>query len=112
VDGPLPGVPAVTRRSVGTGSAWYAACRLDEAGTAALVDRLTAEAGVTPVARTRPGVEVARRSAADGRSWLFVLNHTDEPAEVPARGVDLVAERRADGTVAVPAGGVAVVREE
>jgi beta-galactosidase len=112
LDGPLAGVPAVTRHAYGDGTAWYAACRLDQAGTAALVERLVAEAGVEPVAPTRPGVEVARRRAEDGRSWLFVLNHTDAAAEVAVRGHDLVADRPVDGTVSVAAGGVAVVREE
>ncbi len=111
VDGPLPGTPALTRHAYGSGTAWYAACRLDETGTARLVDRLLAEAGVDPVAETRPGVEVARRRAEDGRSWLFVINHTDEPATVPATGHDLVSETSVEGVVEVPAGAVAVVRE-
>ena len=109
-DGPLAGVPAVTRHAVGTGTAWYAACRLDASGTSGLVDRLLEEAGVAPVAATRPGVEVARRRSGD-RSWLFVINHTDAPATVPAGGHDLVADRAVDGTVEVGPGAVAVVRE-
>jgi beta-galactosidase len=111
-DGPVPGVPALTRHQVGRGAAWYAATRLDDAGTGALVDRLLSEAGVEPVARTRPGVEVVRRRAGDGRSWVFVLNHTDEDATVPLRGHDLVADRAVDGTLRIEGGGVAVVREE
>jgi len=112
VGGPLPGTPAVTRHRVGSGTAWYAACRQDAAGTGRLVDRLLREAGVEPVAATVPGVEAARRTSDDGRSWLFVLNHTDQPGAVPARGHDLVADRRVDGAVEVPPGGVAVVRED
>jgi beta-galactosidase len=76
------------------------------------VEHILEETGITPVAATVPGVEVARRTADDGRSWLFVLNHTDQPAEVPAAGHDLVTGRRVDGTVPVEAGGVAVVRED
>ncbi len=110
-DGPLPGTPAVTRHPVGEGAAWYVACRLDAAGTGRLVDLLVEEAGVRPVAATRPGVEVARRTAEDGRSWLFVLNHTAEPASVPCSGRDLVTDVAVDEAVQVPAGGVAVVRE-
>ncbi|MGH8918205.1 MAG: beta-galactosidase, partial [Actinomycetes bacterium] len=33
VDGPLPGTPALTRRAMGAGAAWYLGTRLDEAGT-------------------------------------------------------------------------------
>ncbi len=110
VDGPLPGVPAVTRHATGNGAAWYAACRLDAAGTSALVDRLLQEAGVSPVAPTRPGVEVVRRGTGD-QSWLFVLNHTDAPATVDVRGHELVSDRPVEGPLEVPAGAVAVVRE-
>ncbi len=39
-DGPLPGVPALTRRTAGGGTAWYLATRVDAEGTAALVRHL------------------------------------------------------------------------
>ncbi|HLN77632.1 MAG TPA: beta-galactosidase [Nocardioidaceae bacterium] len=112
VDGPLPGVPALTRHRHGAGTAWYSACRLDGAGTAALVDRLLKTAGVAPAPATLPGVEVVRRSAADGRSWLFVINHTAATATVEVRGHDLVSDRPVQGLLELPAGDVAVVREE
>lgn len=109
-DGPLAGVPAVTRNSHGRGAAWYAACRLDPSATGALVGRLLDDAGIVPVAATSPGVEVVRRVAGD-RSWVFVLNHTDGPAKVAVRGHDLVADQAVDGELLVDPGGVAVVRE-
>jgi beta-galactosidase len=112
-DGRLPGVPAVTRHQPdGSGPAWYVATRLDRAGVDSVTDRLLDEAGVQPVARTRPGVEVVRRTAEDGRSWVFALNHTDEPATLDLTGVDLVADQPVDGTLRLGPGGVAVVREE
>jgi beta-galactosidase len=55
--------------------------------------------------------ELSRRRAGDGRSWLFLLNHTAEPATVPADGVDLLTGAETAGSVALPSGGVAVVRE-
>jgi len=70
------------------------------------------EAGVRPVAPTRPGVEVVRRRAEDGRSWVFAINHTDAPATLALTGHDLVGDRVASGDLVVAAGGVAVVREE
>ena len=111
VDGPAPGVPAVTRNAAGGGSAWYAATRLDRAGCDALVAQLLADAGVEPVATVRPGVEVTRRESNDGRSWLFVVNHTDDVVEVDARGVDLVSGQKVGHRVTVRGGHVAVVRE-
>jgi len=110
VDGPVPGRPAVTRHALGAGVAWYVATRTDVATTARLVARIVEEAGVRPVATTSPGVEVSRRRAGDS-SWLFVLNHTDAAAELPADGTDIVTGARVSGSVVVPAGGVAVVRE-
>ncbi|SFI16532.1 beta-galactosidase [Nocardioides psychrotolerans] len=111
VDGPAPGVPAITRHTVGDGSAWYAACRLDRAGCDGLVAMLLAEADVAPIAVVPPGVEVTRRTADDGQSWLFVVNHTDEDVVVEAHGLDLVEDRQAEGHVSVDAGRIAVIRE-
>jgi beta-galactosidase len=109
-DGPLPGVPAVTRNGYGDGTAWYAACRLDAEGVRNLVDRLLADSGVAPTRPPRPGVELVRR-IGDDRSYLFVLNHTDDEAVLPVVGTDLVTgTAHADG-LRVPAGGVAVLRE-
>ncbi|WFE34534.1 beta-galactosidase [Micromonospora sp. WMMD975] len=110
-DGPLPGVPALTRRVVGAGAAWYVGTRLDDAATDKLVARLLAEAGVRPAAPVPAGVEVVRRRSAD-RSWLFVVNHTDEPARLPVTGVELLTGDRCDGELTVPPGEVAVVRED
>lgn len=108
VDGPLPGVPALTRHGVGDGTAWYLATRPGPGGVAALVRELCAAAGVE--VHDRGGVEVVRRHGA-GSSYLFVLNHTGEDTRVPATGTDLVSGRECSGTVEVTAGSVAVVRE-
>ncbi len=134
VDGPVPGVPAVTRRDLGDGAgsrdgggsgggdgrrgaAWYVATRLDPSGTDALTARVLAEAGVEPVVADVPvGVDVTRRRDAD-RSWVFVVNHTDTAVTLDVTGHDLVAERavggfdNSDGPLRVAAGGCAVVRE-
>jgi beta-galactosidase len=107
----LGGVPAVTRHGVGKGSAWYAATRLDRAGCDALVAQLIEASGVEPVASVQPGVEVTRRVCEDGRSWLFVVNHTDDEAEVAAHGVDLVSGTTVDTRLTVAGGRVAVIRE-
>lgn len=111
VDGPAPGVPAVTRHGVGKGSAWYAATRLDRAGCDALVAQLLQASGVRPVAAVRPGVEVTRRASKDGRSWLFVVNHTDDVVEVATHGLDLVSGTTVDTCLMVDGGHVAVIRE-
>ncbi|GAA1294341.1 beta-galactosidase [Pseudonocardia aurantiaca] len=105
-DGPLPGTPALTRRAVGAGTAWYLATWLDETATAELADRLTREAGVV---RLGPGggVEVVRR----GR-YLFVLNRGPVAAVVRAHGVDLLSGRDVAESVIVSGGCAAVVRQD
>ncbi|WFF09400.1 beta-galactosidase [Micromonospora sp. WMMD1076] len=110
-DGPLPGVPALTRHAAGAGAAWYVGTRLDDDATDRLVARLLAETGVRPPVGAPAGVEVVRRRSAD-RSWLFVVNHTSEPARLAVSGVELLGGARCDGELEVPAGEVAVVREE
>lgn len=110
VDGPAAGRAAVTRRPVGAGTAWYVTTRLDTRGTDALVERLVTEAGLERLPGASADVEVTRRVGAD-TSWLFVINHGAEPAEVPTHGVELVTGRGVAGDLVVPAGGVAVVRE-
>ncbi len=111
VDGPAQGQPAVTRQPHGDGAAWYAATRLSPTGTDTLVRRLLDEAGIPVLEALPPGVEVTRRRAGDGRGWLFVVNHTEAPAELPAQGHELVTDTSIDGVLRVPPGGVAVVRE-
>ncbi|WP_022917516.1 beta-galactosidase [Ruania albidiflava] len=110
-DGPLPGGPAITRNAVGQGAAWYVATRQDEAGTAALMDSLLAESGVQPEADVPRGVEAVRRRSEDGTGYLFLLNHTEEQAQVPANGTDLVTGAAVDGSVTLAAGAIAVVQE-
>jgi len=104
VDGPVAGRPAVTRRTVGGGTAWYIGTRLSDESLAAW---LTAWA--TPSSMP-PGVEAVRRRHPDGRSYLFLLNHRDSPAVVPAAGTDLLTGTQWTSTL--PAGGVVVIAEE
>ncbi|ACZ20624.1 beta-galactosidase [Sanguibacter keddieii DSM 10542] len=112
-DGPLAGLPAVTRAEVGAagGSAWYVGARLNAAGVAAVVDAALADAGLTGEAEVPAGVEVVRRHAEDGTAYLFVLNHTAEDATVKTTGTDLLTGSPVDGSLSVPAAGVAVVQE-
>jgi beta-galactosidase len=115
-DGPLAGRPAVTRRAapggVGAsgGAAWYLSTLLDDQHLDALLGAVLDAAGVEPVVDGPAGVDRVRRRR-DGRSWLFLLNDTEEAQTVSASGHDLVADAPVDGSVVVPSGGVAVVRE-
>lgn len=107
---PLEGIPALTRREVGTGSAWYLATFPEPDGLEALVERLLAESGVSPVAASDDGVELTRRRNEDGKSFVFAINHSRTDASVSVSGIDLISGTRFGGTVA--AGAVAVVAED
>ncbi|HUH07833.1 MAG TPA: beta-galactosidase [Egibacteraceae bacterium] len=110
-DGPLPGVPAITRHSFGSGAAWYMATSLDGPGLSLLLRRLVDEAGVSAVVEAPAGVEAVRRRSPDGTTHLFLINHNDADAKVAAKGTDLITGESAEGSVRVPARGVAVVEE-
>ncbi|MEV4376905.1 beta-galactosidase [Streptosporangium sp. NPDC049644] len=87
-DGPLAGLPAVTRHTFGSGTATYLGTRPDEDTMRALVRDALRLAEVSPVLPNLPdGVEAVARVAGDGRRFLFLLNHGDRP--VHAAGVEL-----------------------
>ena len=109
-DGPLPGIPAVTRNSFGDGEAWYAATRLDAGALRGLVATAARRAGVVIPAALPEGVELVRRRGA-AASYLFVINHTNSPVEIDAAGIELVTDDAVTGSLTVPAGEVRVVRE-
>jgi beta-galactosidase len=111
-DGPLPGVPAVTRNTFGAGTSWYVATALDPT---TLRDVLRQAVEFAQVRATGPesdgSVEVVRRG--DGaRSFLFVINHGGTAVELPATGHELVQDRPVTGVLRVGGGQVRVVREE
>ena len=110
--GPLAGRPALTRNDVGRGSAWYLSTELDDAAHDQVIAAALAAAGLAPEVPGLPaGVAAVRRRADGGRSWLFLLNHTTEPAVVPAAGMELLSGTEVVGSVQLPPGGVAVIRE-
>ena len=107
---PLEGVPSLTRRAVGRGAAFYLATFPDQDGIERLVDRLLAESGAAPVADADFGVELTRRRATDGSSFVFAINHSGVDASVRVAGTELLSGAAFTGTV--PAGRVAVIAEE
>ncbi|MGV8851750.1 MAG: beta-galactosidase [Rhodoglobus sp.] len=106
--GPVPGGPAITRNTFGSGSAWYVATALDEPSFADLMGRALNEAEVER--RDLPeGVEVVTRSN-DSDRFRFVINHSARDISFPADGAELLTETAVTGSVTVPAGGVRVIR--
>ncbi|GAA1976285.1 beta-galactosidase [Isoptericola halotolerans] len=111
--GPLAGRPAVTRRDVGAGTAWYVGTRLDREGLDALARTLVEESGVRPDLEAPAGVELVRRRSDDGATtWLFAINHTEDDVTIDGvTGVELVGDSAVGGSLPVPAGAVRVLRE-
>lgn len=106
-DGPAAGSPAVTRRTVGSGAAWYLATMLDDAALGDVLRRLCAEAAV-PVIEVGIDVDLVTRSSAT-HTATFVINHRDEPIVVGLAGVDLISGDTVTDATPVPAGGSRVI---
>jgi beta-galactosidase len=68
---------------------------------------VSSTSGAHRVEGARAGVEIVRR----GR-YLFVLNRTDAPAEVPVVGTNLLTGATHDRNITVGPGSAAVIREE
>ncbi len=110
-DGMLAGLPAITRHSCGTGTAWYLSTLPDDEALDALAQETAAAAGIRPVLPgTPPCVRVTRRHG-EGASWLFAFNHGTAAVTLPAAGLDLLTGREITGSFELPGGGVAVIRE-
>lgn len=90
----VDGLPAITRR----GSAWYVGSFLDEAGRAALLERVLGSApGGPQLAELPAGLEVVSRGP-----FQFLLNHGEDPVQFPvSAGTDLLTGRVARGQVTV-----------
>ena len=109
VDGPSHGRPALTRRSVGDGSAWYVATVLDDDSVQSLLRRLCGEARV-PTTEVGPDIDLTRRVSAEA-TYTFVINHRAEPVVVPVGGHDLVSGETVRADEPVAAGAVRVIVE-
>ncbi|MEU4236390.1 beta-galactosidase [Actinoplanes sp. NPDC026619] len=112
VDGPLPGVPAITRNQAGDGSAWYVATALDRAAMRDVLRAAAQGAGATAGGPENDGsVEVVRRTS-ETQTYVFVINHGTREIEYAVAGCDLISGEHVRGRLRVPPGGVRVVREE
>lgn len=108
--GALDGGPALTRRPVGEGAAWYVSTRLDAAGLDRLLDQVLQTARVSSPVPAPRGIEQVRRRG-DAGSFLFLISHREDDVDLDVSGRDLVSGQDVDGRLVLPAGGVAVLRE-
>lgn len=106
------GHPAVTRRTLGEGSAAYVSTRLGPRGLTGVLDGLATAAGVTSElpAGSRGGVELTVRRRGEER-FAFLVNRTDQPLTVTdLPGEPLVGARGPQGELPLPPRSVRVVR--
>jgi beta-galactosidase len=98
------GRPALTVNRVGDGRAYHLACDCEDACLEDLLSALAREKGIEPLvpwAEEADGVEVLERRA-DGRRFLFLLNHANEERVVDLGAVrcrDLLDGRALEGRV-------------
>ncbi len=111
-DGPLPGMPAVTRNTHGDGAAWYLATALDADALRDQMRTIAQQARVTAIGPESDGtVEVVRRASATA-SYLFIINHGSTGLTMPAAGHEIITGETIGRVVRVPAGAVRVIRED
>jgi beta-galactosidase len=105
------GRAAITRHAYGDGTAFYLGTMPDEVGMSWLTELICRTGRVARMAESPYGVEAVQRRDAS-HTWLFLLNHTSEPADVPlaATGVELLSGEPTGDSVRVAAMDVAVVR--
>lgn len=109
-DGPAPGGPAVTRNSLEDGTVWYVSTSPDPHTLREILRAAAADAGVAFDTRTPDTLEIVERRSAAGTRFLFLINHGEHAAAVPAAGHDLLSGEHCAAGALVPAGSVRVLR--
>ncbi|WP_336644925.1 beta-galactosidase [Microbacterium sp. USHLN186] len=108
--GVLDGLPAVTRRAHGEGSASYVSAMLTPGGLLTVFADLLRAAGLPVREHTDVNAEAVTRS--DGETdYTFLLNHGAEPVafRLPASGTDLITGAEVADVMDLDGYGVAVV---
>ncbi|WP_431278413.1 beta-galactosidase [Leifsonia poae] len=111
-DGDLAGRAAVTRRSHGSGAAWYLGAGLDDDGMRAVLARVFADAGLSVPSPDAASTTLEVVTRTDGTTdFTFLLNHGRESVSVPgiADGTDLLSGGDAADGITLDGFGVAVV---
>jgi beta-galactosidase len=102
---------AVTRNTYGKGTGWYVGAVFEEdAFYDSLIHQLLDDADIHPVVAVPLGVEASVRQG-QGKSLLFLINHTDEPktVEVPQGKLELLSDTKTADAIQLDRFGVAVI---
>ena len=109
--GPLAGLAAVTRRTVGKGSVIALGTLPPHDVIVSLIGGLLSEAGITPVADASPDLLVVPREGEAG-SGLMAVEVGGKPARLAFEGtmLNLLDDTEYTGEIALPPYGVAVLK--
>lgn len=111
VGGFLDGRAAVTRHGSGSGQAYYVGTRPVQESLNGLMRDVCASSNIMPLIDAPQGIEASVRSQGD-TSTLFVINHTDQTAEVDLRdkrGRDSLSGEAISGRITLEPYGVRVI---
>ncbi len=107
------GMPVLTVNRFGEGKAWYVASSPDDDFLKGFLSDLCAEKGIQPVMQVPAGVEAVSRSK-DGNTYVFLLNHSEQTADVDFGSeptVDLLTGRFLSGTAPLAGRGVMILEK-
>ena len=80
------GMPVITKNQFGKGEAWYVASHMEHRALQDLVATIAADKNISPLVNgATDGVEAVER-VKNGEQYLFLLNHSKEPAQVKLCG--------------------------
>lgn len=105
------GRPALTKRQVGQGTAWYYGAAFNDKAAEAVIDRLPQlRSPVQDWLSLPKEVELGIREK-DGVSYAFLLNYSGEPVRFQLReeALELLSERMLAGTVSMEPYGVMIL---
>ncbi|TDO49112.1 beta-galactosidase [Kribbella sp. VKM Ac-2527] len=105
-DGPGAGKPAITRNSLGAGSAFYVSTRLGVDELSVVLRRAYQDAGIEP-GFGPADVEIIRRHGDS--EYLIAINHSNRPVDLPVGGTDLLSGESGE-SLKLEAGGARVIR--
>ncbi|MFB6720620.1 beta-galactosidase [Kribbella sp. NPDC056345] len=105
-DGPAAGQPAVTRHTVGRGTAWYVSTCPTEDGLATVLQA----AGALTAPDLPRDVELVERAGANGR-YFFAINHTGNSVTLPfsESGTELLTGAHVANALELPPGAVRII---
>jgi Beta-galactosidase len=104
------GEPALTRRSLGEGEAWYYGAAYSESVVDALLDELGLVSPLANRIEAPAEVELGIR-ASEEAAYAFLLNYSDQPVTIQVKqaAMELVTGAMLEGDVEMPAYGVMIL---